>query len=105
MDWTFKPDPNEKGSYRRRIEDIDRALTILEIDRLPEPSKFVTYFFGCEKLAHGMVGIESGLPAHQAYLPSSKIRLTALKSAASTLGVTFPVDEFQYLFADQKDPP
>lgn len=107
MDWSLNPDPNLKGSYRRRIEDIDRALKAFGIDQLPEPAKAVAYFFGCEKLALGIVGIDKRVPVDHAYGPFVKLKLHDLKQAAPRVGVTFPVDELQYIFAEipPRDPP
>jgi hypothetical protein len=65
-----------------------------------------TYFFGCEKLANGIVGIAKDRKAEDAYTRHTKINLSCLKEVAPRLGVTFPVDELQYIFADKKsDPP
>jgi hypothetical protein len=93
MHWSYSPDPNCKGSYRRRIEDIQRALDAMEIKRLPPAVQFVAYFFGCEKLANGIVGIAKNQKAKDAYTRNTKINLSCLKKVAPTLGVTFPVDE------------
>ena len=53
LDWSFEPNPDLKGSYYRRLEDIPRALAKFEVTALPpnSPAQFVAYYFGAEKLA------------------------------------------------------
>ena len=100
--WSFEPKPDLKGSYQRRIEVIHRALAALGIDKLNEPAKFIAYFFGCEKFAHAIVGIERGVPAEEAYGPSIKIDLFRIRLAVPLVGLTFPPDDLQFIFADYK---
>jgi hypothetical protein len=104
MHWSYSPDPNCKGNYRRRIEDIQRALDAMKITTLPTSVQFVAYFFGCEKLANGMTGIGRNQKAKEAYAHFSRINLADLKLVATKIGVTFPVDELQFIFAGPKDP-
>lgn len=104
MHWSYSPDPNCKGNYRRRIEDIQRALDAMEIARLPPTVQFVAYFFGCEKLANGIVGIAKGQKAKEAYTHNTRMCLSNLKVVAPTLGITFPADDLQYIFAAKRDP-
>lgn len=66
IDPSLKPDPTRKGSFYRRIEDIDRALKTLGVPSLPAAPKFVAYFFASEKLAHGVVGIVDQRPRGRA---------------------------------------
>jgi hypothetical protein len=53
LDRSFEPDPQMKGSYYRRLEDIRCALAKFEVTALPpnSPAQFVAYYFGAEKLA------------------------------------------------------
>src|SRR5260370_3774675 len=105
MDWYYSRDPNCKGNYRRRIEDIQRALDAMQITSLPPTVQFVAYFFGCERLANGIIGIEKNQKAKAAYSRHTRINLDYLKKVAPSLGITFPVDQLQYIFANEKDPP
>jgi hypothetical protein len=59
LHWTFSIDRSVKGTYRRRIADIGKALSEFGATRLPanSPAQFVAYYFGCEKLAKGIDGI------------------------------------------------
>ena len=99
-DQSLKPDPKRKGSYYRRIEDIYRALKVLDADKLPTVAQFVTYFFGCEKLAHGIVGIHSRSPANTAYRHGTHLKLCKIKSAARALNLSIADNYLDYLFAD-----
>ena len=51
LDWSFEPDPELKGSYYRRLEDIPEALAKFDVMTLPvnSPAQFVAYYFGTEK--------------------------------------------------------
>ena len=100
MDPSLKPDPKRKGSYYRRIEDIDRALKALDADNLPTVAQFATYFFGCEKLAHGIVGIASPSPASTAYSHRTRLELGKVKSAARALNLSIADNDLDYLFAE-----
>jgi hypothetical protein len=96
----LKPDPTRKGSYYRRIEDIGRALDTLGVATLPPAPKFVAYFFGCEKLAHGIVGIVAARPAVRQYHHRNGLKLNDIKRAASTMKLHIPASELGWIFAD-----
>jgi hypothetical protein len=72
MDPSLKPDPDLKGSYYRRIEDIERAFKKMEADRLPTASRFLVLYFGCEKLAQGIVGVANGWPPKEVGASATK---------------------------------
>jgi hypothetical protein len=97
-DPSLKPDPLRKGSYYRRIEDIALALQELEVTKLPAATQFITYFFACEKLAQGVVGIVRQLPAHQQY--RQKLRLADIKTAASAMNLPIQMADLDWLFSD-----
>jgi hypothetical protein len=97
-DPSLKPDSLRKGSYYRRIEDIERALQELEVARLPVATQFITYFFACEKLAQGVVGIVHQLPADKQY--KQKLRLAQIKAAASAMNLPIQMADLDWLFAD-----
>lgn len=100
MDPSLKPDPARKGSYYRRIEDVTRALEKLQTDTLSEPVQFLVYYFGCEKIARGMVGIHSRSPARTAYDHKTRLRLEDVKSAAVALGLSVSQEDIDWLFAN-----
>ena len=78
LDWSFEPDPDLKGSYYRRLEDIPNALAKFDVTALPanSPAQFVAYYFGAEKLAKAIVGINGG-PTSEDCFSSSRWRQTA----------------------------
>jgi hypothetical protein len=67
MHWALKPDPDLKGTYYRRIEDIERAFDKMDADGLPTAARFLVRYFGCEKLAQGIVGVAKGCPPGKVY--------------------------------------
>jgi hypothetical protein len=98
MHSSLKPDPDLKGSYRRRIEDIDRAFKEMDADNLPAAARFLVRYFGCEKLAQGIVGIHNRWPPDKVYGPRKCPRLDQIKSAVTGLGLTFPLGDLAHLF-------
>ena len=56
-DLSFDIEPRSKGSYRRALDDIGRALLILKADRLEPVASFLFYYLACEKLAKIMKGV------------------------------------------------
>jgi hypothetical protein len=104
MDPSLKPDPDLKGSYYRRIEDIERAFKKMEADRLPTASRFLVLYFGCEKLAQGIVGVANGWPPKEVYGPRKFPRLDQIKPAVTVLGLTFPQPDLDHLFEKWNKP-
>jgi hypothetical protein len=102
-DASLKPDPTRKGSYYRRIEDIGRALVKLDVARLPPATQFVTYFFACEKLAHGIVGIANRRAASDQYSHRNRLRLTELKAAAAVMNLSITPFKLDCVFADLQE--
>jgi hypothetical protein len=100
MDPSLKPDPLRKGSYYRRIEDVARGLLSLQSDGLPAPVRFFVDYFGCEKIARGLIGIHGLLPATKAYHHRKSFKLVEVQAAAAALGLPVSVDDLQWLFAD-----
>ena len=100
MDPSLKPDPHRKGSYYRRIQDIERALERLDVQHLPPTIQFLAYYFACEKLARGIVGIHLCWSATKAYDRNTKFRLPKIRAAATALSLSIPSDDLDYLFAD-----
>jgi hypothetical protein len=101
-DQSLKPDPGRKGSYYRRIEDIQRAIDELQAGQLPDAPKFLAYFFGCEKLAQGIVGINLGRAAVDQYRSSNPLGLTEIKAAAVALNLKIAANDLDDLFADYR---
>jgi hypothetical protein len=102
-DASLKPDPYRKGSYYRRIQDIERALRMFDVMRLPVTIQFVTYFFACEKLAHGVVGINRQRPAGMQYSHRTRLLLDEIKTAAATMNLSIPAGDLNCLFADYNE--
>ena len=90
LDWSFEPDPDLKGSYYRRLEDIPEALAKFDVTTLPanSPAQFVAYYFGAEKLAKAIVGINHKQPAAIAFHHRVGVRLPETKSAARNMGLS-----------------
>jgi len=102
LDPSLKPDPKRKGSYYRRIEDIQKALDRLAANSFPLTAQFMTYYFACDKLAHGVVGIYEQIPAKKAY--KIGLNLAKLKLAAKAMSLPISDTDLERLFADQYDP-
>lgn len=100
MDSSLKPDARRKGSYYRRLQDIERGLSSLESKGLSETMRFFVYYFGCEKIARGLVGIRARLPATTAYRPGKHPKFESVKAAAVALGLGVPQQDIDWLFAD-----
>jgi hypothetical protein len=98
MHWSLKPDPDLPGSYYRRIEDIERAFKKMDVDNLPIAAKFLVRYFGCEKLAQGVVGVHKRCPPNKVYGPGKRLQLDPIKSAVRGLGLTFLPDDLPHLF-------
>jgi hypothetical protein len=59
------------------------GIDALGVGKLSASAKFIAYFFGCEKFAHAIVGIERDVPTEEAYGMSAPFRqgLTTRKLA------------------------
>ena len=57
QDLSFDINPRSKGSYRRAADDIERALSILNADKLEPVASFLFYYLACEKLAKILKGV------------------------------------------------
>lgn len=103
MDPSLKPDASRKGSYYRRIEDVSRALERLSASQLVPEMQFVSYYFGCEKIARGIVGIHQRIPATKAYHHRGRLSLGEIKVAALQLGLGISPDRLEWIFADHQE--
>lgn len=103
MDPSLKPDPRRKGSYYRRLEDVDRGLQNLRSGGLSAPVRFFVDYFGCEKIARGLIGIHAQLPASKAYHHGKTLCLAEIQDAAAALALPVSSDDLQWLFADFKE--
>ena len=97
MDWTFDPDPKRKGTYYRKIDDIQRGLNELSADSLPEPARFIALYFGCEKLAKLVIGIDLRRSATDD--GDGKLHLNQLRAAISATSLPFAPDQIDRLFS------
>lgn len=100
MDPSLKPDPLRKGTYYRRIEDVARALGNLQDGGIPAPMRFFVDYFGCEKIARGLIGINKRWPATKAYHHNTILSLCDIQSAASALALPISAGDLVWLFAD-----
>jgi hypothetical protein len=101
---TLKALPKLKGSYYRRIKDIPRALARKELafDTLSPVARFLCLFFGCEKLALGIVGLDEKFAAEDAYGKGRFVVLEEVKRSAAALGMSITGDELDSLFGPSK---
>ena len=106
LDRSFEPDPQMKGSYYRRLEDITRALDKFEVTALPVNSaaQFVVYYFGAEKLAKAIVGINDDKPAETAFSRHVSVDPPKTKDAARNMKLKISEDELDALFKPQRQP-
>jgi hypothetical protein len=105
MDPSLKPDPNLKGSYHRRIDDIERAFRKMDADNLPTAAKFLVRYFGCEKFAQIIVGVANDWPPKKVLGPGKFPDPEEVKRAVRRLQLTFPVpDQLDHLFAKWNEP-
>jgi len=61
---------------------------------------FLVYYFGCEKIARGLVGIHARLPATKAYRHGASLQFNDIKVAAVALGLPISEKDLEWLFAD-----
>ena len=104
LDPMFEPNPNLKGSYHRRLQDIRDALDKFEVAKLPPnaPAQFVAYYFGVEKLAKTIVGINKRQPPEAAFDLHVGVRLQATKDAAHSMKLRIFDVELDALFSNEK---
>ena len=98
---SLKPDGRQKGTYFRRIADIPVALERLGARALPPVPRYLALYFGCEKLAKAVVGIEQRAHANNAY--EAKMKLAAVKSAVAALSLPANVAQLEWLFAGKTE--
>ena len=103
LDWSFEPDPALKGSYYRRLEDIPLALAKFEVTTLPanSPAQFIAYYFGAEKLAKAIVGINKALSAKNAFGRHVSVKLPETIAAAHDMKLKISEPELDALFEPQ----
>jgi hypothetical protein len=107
LDWSFEPNPDLKGSYYRRLEDIPEALARFDVATLPanSPSQFVAYYFGAEKLAKAIVGINEIQSAAIAFHHRVGVRLRETQSAARNMKLKISEADLDALFEHQSRVP
>jgi hypothetical protein len=102
LDWTFDPtDPCRKGTYLRKIDDISKGLEALRAENLPEPVRFMTLYFGCEKLAKMMIGINLRRSATDP--GDRKLHILELYTAVEDLKIAFTAQQVERLFRTGRD--
>ena len=90
------PDRDEAGTYYRRIEDIERALTRIHVDEMPPVAQYVALYFGCEKL-HGII---IALAKRAKGARPTKLDIA---TALPRLGLRFDAADLAWLFSDDLD--
>lgn len=101
-DPTLKADPDQKGSYYRRLADVEAGLQLLE-PGLKVEMLFFTSAFGCEKIARGLVGIHAAKPAGEVYSRSHPMQLVEIKAAAQALTLPISLAQLDQIFASEKE--
>jgi hypothetical protein len=96
--WSLKPDGGKtnKGSYYRRIEDIQKGLKKIDASKLPPGGRFLFLYYGCEKLGKGIVGIAEEWEAKAAY--DQSLELEMLKAGATAMKLPVSMAELDTLF-------
>ena len=107
LDRSFEPDPNLKGSYCRRLQDIPLALAKFDVTALPanSPAQFVAYYFGAEKMAKAIVGIHKARSAKNAFGRFVSVKLPETKSAARNMSLKIEEADLDALFEHQTHHP
>jgi len=95
-----------KGTYFRRINDIELALDSFGADQLSAPAKLVAYYWGCEKLGNAIVGIASERPASEQFPEDKPSRWKFTNSLVvqknlSKLNIQFDEGRLKLLFEPQ----
>jgi len=103
LDTSFTPNHRAKGSYYRRIEDIDRALALFEVQKLPPAAQCLIYYFACEKLARAIVGIHERWTARTAY--ERQLRAPQLRAAGQALRLPVDPETIESLFGERPTSP
>jgi len=91
---SFSTDPKAKPSYRRAADDIGRALRVLKAEVLSEVGMFLFYYYGCEKLARLMRGVEKRIEIRYVY-PKTKEEEKKQKEL-KTVGTPRATDIYRY---------
>jgi hypothetical protein len=95
-----------KGTYFRRINDIELALDKFGADQLSTPAKFVAYYWGCEKLGKAIVGIASERPASEQFpedMSGPPMDNVLVQKKLSKLNIQFDDGRLKLLFEPQKN--
>lgn len=103
LDWTFSVDPRLKGTYHRKLGDIRLATGKFSTAKLPDGSaaRFLGYYFGCEKLAKGILGIARLRSADIAFDHKTPLDMDQLKAAVKEVGVRISDDDLAKIFGTQ----
>ncbi|WP_141935130.1 hypothetical protein [Bradyrhizobium sp. UNPA324] len=94
-----------KGTYLRRINDIDLALEKYGARELPLAAKFVAYYWACEKLGRAIIGIADESPA-TTHMPEDKLGKSIkdhlhVSSGLLKLNIQFDAQRLKLLFERQ----
>ncbi len=103
-DPSFDIHPRTKGSYRRRLDDIERALKNLNLEPSSSSGSFLYYYFASEKLARLLIGINKRRPASYYFEPSDGqkraggLRTSEVISAVAYFGRPICDDDLFWIF-------
>ena len=61
------------------------------------------HYVGCEKIARGIVGIQTQRPAEVVYRHNFKLQLKDIKAAATSLNLPVTPHDLEWLFADYNE--
>lgn len=103
-DPSLKANPGLKGGHYRRVNDIPEALARKELgfERLPKVVQFLFLYFGCEKFALAIVGVEAKLAAEDVYGRGKFVYLPALQKAVPALNISITETELESIFGNSK---
>ena len=100
---SFDVHPNTKGSYRRRAEDITRALQRLRVEDLSSAVAFLIYYFACEKLAKIIIGISNKKPASRYFDKNYSLHINNISSSCKKIGVPITDEDINWIFVSRCD--
>jgi hypothetical protein len=97
---SFSKNPNEKGSYLRRLQDIERGLSELGINRISPTGQFIYLIAACEKLAKIMYGASGGRDSKTIFHHTHVLSLPATKHFCKVRKVIITEAELEFIFGN-----
>lgn len=100
-DPSFSIHPQTKGSYRRRAEDIHRALVQMKVRNLPSDAAFIFNYFSCEKLSKIIIGVSTRQPATKVFKIGYGLNINNIKSSCKNLSLNIREEDIEWIFNSQ----